>query len=78
MEWKGADPGLTGCKISFKGRDTSDYSKEYKVCVESEEFYLQSSGIRLKYLTDYNSYADKVRQVLVTSTLYIVEYYCTV
>ena len=59
--WKGADPGLSGCKLSFKGQDTDDYTKEYTVCVESEEFYLQSSGIRLKYLTGFNSYADKVR-----------------
>ena len=59
--WKGADPGLSGCKLSFKGQDTDDYTKEYNVCVKSEKFYLQSSGIRLKYLTGFNSYADKVR-----------------
>ena len=59
--WKGDDPGPIGCKLSFYGQDNEETSKDYKVCVEAEEFYFQSSGIRLQYMTGVFSYnVDKV------------------
>ena len=49
VTWDGVDPGWLGCEVSFIGRDQSNYRKKYKVCVDVETFYFQSSGIRLIY-----------------------------
>ena len=59
IEWKGFDD-FYECKMGFKGRHESDYDKEYKVCVTYQQFYLQSTGIRLKYMTGYSSLAERV------------------
>ena len=58
--WDGANPGISGCRISFKGRDTNDLTKTYTVCVEAKEFSLQSTGIRLQYRTGFSSASNTV------------------
>ena len=60
IEWRGGD-NYDRCKMGFKGIDVSDIAKKYTVCVESEEFYFQSTGISLKYFTGFIQYLDKVR-----------------
>ena len=56
VTWDGVDPGWFGCEITFVGRDESNYRKKYKVCVDVEKFYFESSGIRLIY--DIGTYSS--------------------
>ena len=56
ITWDGVDPGWFGCEMSFSGTDKSNYRKKYKVCVDVETFYFQSSGIRLIY--DIGTYSS--------------------
>ena len=49
LEWKGANPDFSGCLYRFNGKDFSDILQEYKVCVETKEFFLQSKGISVKF-----------------------------
>ena len=59
ITWDGVDPGWFGCEMSFSGTDKSNYRKKYKVCVDVETFYFQSSGIRLIY--DIGTYSSVKR-----------------
>ena len=60
LEWKGSNPGLNGCEYRFYGYDESDVLKEYKTCVETTEFFLQSKGIRVKFTSGEKSMVRKV------------------
>ena len=60
LEWKGSNPGLNGCEYGFYGYDVSDVLKEYKTCVETTEFFLESKGIRVKFTSGEKSMVGKV------------------
>ena len=61
IQWRGAESSnFERCKIGFIGRDLHDGLKEYQVCVEPKEFYLQSKGIYLKYMTGSRSILRRV------------------
>ena len=58
LMWRGTDPGLTGCTYRFKIRDSQHDIKEYEVCVETEEFFMQSIGIHVKFSSNSFSRSD--------------------
>ena len=70
LQWKGDNPGIYGCKYRFNGVDMWDALKEYEVCVETKEIFLQDKGIHVKFNSNGGFSYSVVRKV----TFYIICY----